>query len=277
MDYTQWAETLSLSATRLIERGIAFLPNILTALALVALGWILARIFRGVCERITRLGLGRLNQSIAMRRGLESTGLTTTAPMVIGRIVFWVVWLFFIAGALEKLELAVVRDFLSNLAYYLPRVLLGILVVFVGILAGNLANHALVTSTARGGVRYAQIVGRVVQGAILLVAIIVAADQIGIQSTLLMVTVAIVLGTTMGGAALAFGLGSGPTVSNIIASYYLQKTYRVGQRVHIGNIHGRIVEITPTAVVLDGETGRVLIPAKKFSEESSVLLTGEQS
>jgi small-conductance mechanosensitive channel len=276
MDYTQWAETLSFSATRLIERGIAFLPNILTALALVLVGWALARILRGVCERITRAGLGRLAKSMAMRRGLESTGLSNTAPAVIGRVVFWVVWLFFIAGALEKLELAVVRDFLSNLAYYLPRVLLGILVVFVGILAGNLANHALVTSTARGGVRYAQLVGRVVQGAILMVAIIVAADQIGIQSTLLMVTVAIILGTTMGGAALAFGLGSGPTVSNIIASYYLQKSYRVGQQVQIGDIRGRILEISPTAVVLDGEGGkRVMIPAKKFSEESSALLAGE--
>ncbi len=275
MDYTHWAETLSLSATRLIERGIAFLPNVLTALALVLLGWLLARILRGVCERITRLGLGRLARGIALRRGLESTGLSETAPMVIGRVVFWVVWLFFIAGALEKLELSVVRDFLSNLAYYLPRVLLGILVVFVGILAGNLANHALVSSTARAGARYAQIVGRVVQGAILLVAIIVAADQIGIQSTLLMVTVAIILGTTMGGAALAFGLGSGPTVSNIIASYYLQKTYRVGQQVQIGDIRGRILEIGPTAVFLDAERGRVSIPAKRFSEESSILLAGE--
>jgi small-conductance mechanosensitive channel len=276
MDYTQWAETLSFSATRLVERGIAFLPNILTALALVLLGWVLARILRGVCERITRAGMGRLARGIAMRRGLESTGLSDTAPAVIGRVVFWVVWLFFIAGALEKLELAVVRDFLSNLAYYLPRVLLGILVVFVGILAGNLANHALVTSTARGGVRYAQIVGRVVQGAILMVAIIVAADQIGIQSTLLMVTVAIILGTTMGGAALAFGLGSGPTVSNIIASYYLQKSYRVGQQVEIGDLRGRILEISPTAVVLDGEGGKkVMIPARKFSEESSALLAGE--
>jgi small-conductance mechanosensitive channel len=275
MDYSQWAETLSISATRLVERGIAFLPNILTALVLVLLGWALARILRGLCERITRAGLGRLAKGIAMRRGLESTGLSNTAPMVIGRVVFWVVLLFFIAGALEKLDLAVVRDFLSNLAYYLPRVLLGILVVFVGILAGNLANHAMVTSAARGGARYAQIAGRVVQGAILLVAIVVAADQIGIQSTLLVVTVAIVLGTTMGGAALAFGLGSGPTVSNIIASYYLQKTYRVGQQVRIGDIRGRIVDMSPTAVVLDGEGGRVLIPAKKFSEESSTLLTGE--
>jgi hypothetical protein len=29
--------------------------------------------------------------------------------------------------------------------------------------------------------------------------------------------------------------------------------------------------------VLDGDGGRILIPAKKFSEESSVLLTGEQA
>ena len=275
MDYTQWAETLSLSFTRLVERGIAFLPSVLTALFLVLLGWLLGRILQKVCERVTRLGLGRLARGIAVRRGLESTGLSHTVPLVVGRVVFWVVFLFFIAGALEKLELDVVRDFLSSLAYYLPRLLLGILVVFVGILAGNLANHALATSTARTGARYAQVLGRMVQGVILLVAIIVAADQIGIQSTLLMVTVAIVLATTMGGAALAFGLGSGPMVSNIIASYYLQKTYRVGQMVRIGEIRGRILEISPTSVVLDGEGGRILIPAKRFSEESSVLMTGE--
>jgi len=79
----------------------------------------------------------------------------------------------------------------------------------------------------------------------------------------------------VGGAALAFGIGSKETVSNILASYYLQKTYRVGQEVRIAGLEGRILEITSTAVSLDAPVGRVLVPARKFSEEASVLLKGE--
>jgi small-conductance mechanosensitive channel len=89
-----------------------------------------------------------------------------------------------------------------------------------------------------------------------------------------MLTVAIVAGSTFGAMALAFGLGSGPTVSNIIASYYLHKTYRVGQAIRIGDVRGTILEISPTSVALETAEGRVTVPAKRFTEEISVLLTG---
>jgi small-conductance mechanosensitive channel len=200
--------------------------------------------------------------------------LQETIPRVISGIVFWVVFLFFFAAAIEQLDLRVVTVLLSDLAQYLPRVLIGVSVVFVGLLGGNLTYHWVANATSSAGVTYGNALGRITQVAIVLVAIVVAADQVGIESNFFMLTVAIVAGSTFGAMALAFGLGSGSTVSNIIASYYLNKTYRVGQEIRIGEVRGRIVEISPTAVVLQTVEGRVLVPARRFTEETSVLLTG---
>jgi small-conductance mechanosensitive channel len=84
-----------------------------------------------------------------------------------------------------------------------------------------------------------------------------------------------VIGAIIGAAALAFGLGSRTAVSNIIAAHYLRQIYRVGHTVKVGNVHGKILEITPTAVIIEESDGRVLVPAKEFSEGISVLITGQ--
>jgi hypothetical protein len=60
-------------------------------------------------------------------------------------------------------------------------------------------------------------------------------------------------------------------VSNIVASYYASQHYNVGQTVRVGDIQGEIIQLTSTGVVLSTSEGRVLVPAKRFSEETSVL------
>jgi hypothetical protein len=39
-------------------------------------------------------------------------------------------------------------------------------------------------------------------------------------------------------------------------------------------VRGKILEISPTSVALQTTEGRVMIPAKRFTEETCVLLTG---
>ena len=274
MDYAQWTAAVSDSMAELVRRTIAYLPNVLSAILLLLAGWLLAWLLRAVGSRLISAGLDRLSRNAAVQHSLQRTGLHRTIPRVISGILFWVVFLFFFAAAIEKLDLHVVTLLLSDLAQYLPRVLLGVSVVFVGLIGGNLAYHWVATAASSAGVSYGSVMGRITQIATVLVAIVVAADQVGIQSGFFMLTVAIVAGSTFGAMALAFGLGSGPTVSNIIASYYLNKTYRVGQAIRIGDVRGKILEISPTSVALETAEGRVLVPAKRFTEETSVLLTG---
>jgi small-conductance mechanosensitive channel len=125
-------------------------------------------------------------------------------------------------------------------------------------------------------VPYAGALARAVQISVIVVALVMGAHQAGIDSTFLMIALPVLLGGLLGGAALAFGLGSRTAVSNIIASYQLTRLHEVGQRVRIAGLEGRIERVTPTAVVLEAADGRVVVPAKLFSEGVAVILAGAE-
>jgi small-conductance mechanosensitive channel len=84
-----------------------------------------------------------------------------------------------------------------------------------------------------------------------------------------------VLGALLFGAALAFGLGAQTAVSNILGSYYLQKTYKEGDMVQMDDMKGVIVKILPTSVIVETSSGQIMIPAKDFIEKKSILVKNQ--
>jgi small-conductance mechanosensitive channel len=254
----------------------SYLPALVSALLLLLIGWILAFLSRAFLRRVLTAAVDGLGRNQAIGRTLERTGVRHRLLWVVGGGVYWIILFFFLAAAAERLQLNVLTALANNLASYLPRLLLGMVIVLAGFLGGNLAYGAVSTAAASAGVRDGNVFGRAIQFLVFFMGFVVGAEQIGIQSTLLTVMVAIVFGAAFGGAALAFGLGSGLAASNIISAHYLMKSYRPGQTVRIGDVQGRILEITRTDVVLETTEGQVLVPARKFSEEASVLLTGEK-
>jgi small-conductance mechanosensitive channel len=275
MDYSKWVGTWNDALSAAMQKVSSHLPNILSALLLLLVAWLMALLLRSWTAKLAAVSLDRLLRSPMARTTLERSGVRKRVPAVIGAAVFWIVLVFGVAAAVEVLGLPAVTNLLGRLAYYIPQLVAAVLIVFVGYLTGNLVYGAVSTAAASLHVAYANALGRAAQLTVLLVAIVIGIDQVGIDSTFLIVTLTIILGTTLGGAALAFGLGCGTAVSNIVSCYYLTKAYRIGQKVRIAGLEGRIVQIAPTSVVLETGEGRVLVPAKKFSEETSVLLTGE--
>lgn len=275
MDYSRWVAAWNDAFSAVVQKVSSHLPNVLSAAALLLAGWLAARLLRRWTARLIGASLDGVLRSSAARSTLERTGLRRSVPQVIGAATFWTIIVLTVAAAVEILGLPAVTSLVGRLAYYIPQVVAAVLIVFVGYLVGNLAFGAVSTAAASLHVAYASALGRAAQLAILLVAIVIAIGQVGIDSTFLIVMLTIILATTLGGAALAFGLGCGTAVSNIIAAHYLTKAYRIGQKVRIAGMEGRIVEIAPISVVLQTADGRVFVPAKKFSEETSVLLTGE--
>jgi small-conductance mechanosensitive channel len=255
-------------------RGL--LPNVLAATALILFGLLLARLFGSWSRRLTAGALERLARSNTVQGALERTNMSSTIPKVVAAFVFWLVFLFFTATALEALGLPVVTDSLGRFVYYLPNVLAAALIVAAGMVVATVARGLTTTTAASAGVAFASALGRLAHGVILAIAIVIALDELGIDSGALIITLAVTSGSVLAGLGLAFGLGAHTSVSNIIASHYLAQAYTIGQTVKIGDVEGQVAERTPTALVIVTEAGRVMVPAKKFAEESSTLV-GEGS
>lgn len=271
MDYTTWTSTLGRSLSLLIDRMAEHLPSLVGAAALLLLGWALAHLLRAWFTRL----LGSVHwlvRSHAIQRALHRVGVERSVSEVIGGLIFWVILLLFFTAATETLGLPVLATWLAGVSYYLPRVLVGVLIILAGLLAGNLAREGIVAASTAARIPYSGLLGRTAQLVILLIAVVTAVDQIGIESRFLTATITIVIGAVIGGIALAFGLGARTAVSNLIAVHYLRQIYQVGQTVRIGGVEGKIVEITATAVLVESAEGQMLIPGKQFSEAVSVLI-----
>jgi small-conductance mechanosensitive channel len=117
----------------------------------------------------------------------------------------------------------------------------------------------------------------VAQVATLLVALLVGADQIGLQVRWAGVLAAVALGVALGGAALAVSLGSKHFVANAIGAHYMRQSFRVGEKVRLMGFEGRIIDINATSVVLETAAGRVNVPAGVYSSAAIELLSDERS
>ncbi len=271
--YADWGAALSSVFSRLMERLVQHVPNLLGALALIFLGWIIAKLMRALAVRASRL-LDRLFSRMLRGRGEDRQRALSASADVLGSIVFWVVILFFLAAAAQVLGLGAFADWFNRIALFLPTLFTGGLIILAGYVVSVLVRELVVATAVTLAEHQRKLIGRIAQGVILVTGIVIGADQIGIKVTFLVIIATVMLITVLGSMAAAIGLGATTYVRNLIGAHYLRQTYRTGQRVRIAGHEGTILELTATAVVIETAEGRVTVPASVFNEEPTVLVMG---
>lgn len=272
MDYSELVAGVRESLAGVMEWLRVHQPRLAGAAALLLVGWLLALLLRLLAARLVAV-LGRLVPHGLLRRGLPQVAMERQVSHVIGLVVFWAVLLFFLAAAADTLGVPVLSTSLAGFGFYLPRVLGAILIAVVGLILGNLAREGVTAAASAAGAPYAAAVGQIIRAAILIAAGLIAVAELGIDITLLTAVLSVTLLAVLGAFSLAFGLGARTAVSNIIGAHYLRQTFKVGQEVRFGEVEGTIAAITTVSVVVRVPDGEVVIPAKQFSETTSMLKT----
>jgi hypothetical protein len=273
--FPDWGATFGLSITQMLTRLVNFLPSMLGAIALLLIGWVSARLLRKLAIRLS-LGLDRMMDRLHRRKGLTRAHVPSASAQIIGSVVFWVVILVFLTAATQLLGLAVFSTWLRRVVEYLPTLIAGGLIVLAGFVVSALARD-MVVAAAPVAENQRLLLGRIVQGIILASATVIGAQQIGIDVTFLVIIAAVIAVTLFGGVALAVSLGARTFVSNLIGAHYLRQSYQIGQIVRVGEHQGKILDLTPTVLVLETTDGRVTVPAKVFNEQAIVLLIGDDA
>jgi hypothetical protein len=232
----------------------------------MGIGYLVARIVKYLVIRL----IGYVNRLVKRR---FKTIDFKQAGSFIGTAFFWLIIFSSVLLITDILGLTVLTKWFENILQYIPNVLAAILIVFAAIIIGNFIFGLILSVSDRIGLAYGTTLGRIAQVAILFMAIIISMDQIGIEITFLINIIDIILAAVLFGAALAFGLGARTSISNILAVFYVRKTFKEGDEIQIGKIRGKIMKIDLTNVIVDNEMGQVIIPAKEFNETKSFLIT----
>ena len=237
------------------------------AVAVLFLGVVAAQVARHLSGR----GLEKLDEWMAQSStsdgGFISPGLIRTSR----NIVFWLVVAVAVTLALRLLGVGGFTAIQQDVADYLPRLVIGITILGVGHVMGLLGRGLL--SRVSDRMQPDSTVPRLLHGSTLLVAALMALQQMGINISFLTQLILVLLGIGSGGLVLAFALGAKQHVANLVARSDLRR-YSVGERIRIDDHEGEIVAIHDTGIQLATAEGVVSIPAARVSQTAVTTLTG---
>ncbi len=245
------------------------IPNLILATIMFIIGLVIA----WITQKLVKKFILYLDRNINKRLESKSFGVDLKSiAILLSKTFYWVIIILTIAIVTNVMGLPVLTTWFDGLITYLPNILAGVLIVFIGMIAGKLVGDLIATGSSRSGITNAVQLGNFVRYLLVIISILIAVDQIGIDILFIIVILSIFLGALLFGAALAFGLGARNSVSNILSSYYLQKTYKEGDNIQMGEIEGIIIKINPTSVIIETKSGQIMIPAKDFDEKKTVLI-----
>jgi len=252
-------------------RVAVFIPNLIGAMVLVLLGFVVAKLLDTLLSKVlAKIGLDRLMAGTGLTKMIGRVGIQVSVSTLIGKIVYWFILLVFLVSAAELLGLERVSATLDVLALYVPKVFGAALVLLAGVLLAQLLN-GVVRGAAEGvGLEYANGLGRIAQGLIIIISLSVAIGQLEVKTDLLNNVIAIVLISVGAAVALALGLGSRDIAGQILAGIYVRELYAVGQQIQIDEIEGQIEEIGTVKTTLLTESGELVSVANRVLLEQRV-------
>src|ERR671913_1477106 len=191
------------------------LPALIGAIIILIIGFIIAKVLQGVVTRVLQsMGFEGWMESGGIKQFFDRSQTQQTPLSIIGKLIFWLVFIIAITMAVDTLGISAISDVLAQLIAYIPNIIAAILIL---VLATLLANF--VAGIVRGATG-SNVVGSVAQYGIIVFAAFAALTQLGIAPELIAPTFLILLGGVSLAAAIAFGLGGKGVAQQMVEDGY---------------------------------------------------------
>jgi xanthosine utilization system XapX-like protein len=204
-----WADAFTASFQGLLEGVVGFLPNVIFAVLIFILGWLVgAALGRIVSQIVHSLRLDVALKNTPLNEGVERAGFSLDSGAFLGTLVKWFVIIVFLVASLDVLELTQVNIFLQTVVLsYLPKVIVAVLIIVVGALVAEVAKDIVAGSAKAARIRSANFVGSLAKWSIWIFAILAALDQLQVASSFVQTLFTGVVVAISLAVGLSFGLG----------------------------------------------------------------------
>ena len=209
MVFTTWADVLSQSFQNLFYGLVAFIPNLVVAVVIFIVGWLVGvGVGRAVAQIVTALRVDQALKATGLEQVLSRAGFELSSGKFLGFLVKWFFIIVFLVAALDVLHLTTVNLFISEVVLgYLPQLIVAVLILLVAAVIAEAARRVVAGSAKAASLHAAGFLGKIAQYAIWTFAILAALAQLNVATAFvqtLFTGVVIAVSLAIG---LAFGLG----------------------------------------------------------------------
>ena len=197
----------------------AFIPSLVGALVILFAGYLLAKLLeKGTYRLLRRVRLNEMLERGGVLHAVERSGAHFNPVRIIANLVFWFVMFGIMLVAANALGFDQLANVFSELVGYIPSVIAAIVIVIVGIVLGGFVGGLIMASA--GGLHGGPTLARVGRIGIIVIAVFMSLQELGIATDIVTTAFAILFGAVALALALSFGLGNRDLAGEITREWY---------------------------------------------------------
>lgn len=219
MIFIDWLTVTTEAWVTIWDRFISFLPNMIGAIIILVLGWIVGMIVATLIDRLFRLvGLQALFEKARVEDILKKANAKMDATALLASVVKWIIYLVAFISAANTLKLTAVADFLNSVLIYVPQVIIAAAILLIGLVLANFLSAVVKGSIQTANLSFADTSSLIVRWSIIVFSFMAALSQLGIAENMInTLFIGFVAFISIAGG-LAFGLGGKDAASDFIDS-----------------------------------------------------------
>lgn len=197
----------------------SFVPALAGAVVILLVGWFVARqVQRWMNQTLARLDFNRVAAAGGLDEVVGRTGSRLDPVHALAKLIFWLVMLVVILLASTALGLESINQMFGTMLAFIPTLIAGIVIVILGMILGEFVRGLILASA--GNVSGVPTVAKLAKGAVVVIAIFMALQQVGVAEEIVTAAFTLTLGAVALAVGLAFGLGNRDLAGEITRRWY---------------------------------------------------------
>ena len=247
---------------------VEFLPSFIIGLALLIVGYWLAKLARAFTSKIAqRLGAEKLGNLSGANQFIEPLGIQSGLSGLLAGLMQIFVFLGFALAALEVWGLNQVSETVGQFLFFIPRVLAAGAILLFGFWLAQIIYKGTKTSADTFGVDSSRAIASLVRAVVILVSLSLAIAQLDIDVSLLNMLISGLIAAIGVAIALSFGLGTREYSREVVAGVYVKDQFKRGDHIKLENIEGTIKIVDSVCTQIETDQGIVSIPNSKLLKQ----------
>lgn len=254
--------------TTLGQSAAAGFVNFLGALIVIIIGAIVAKIVsKGIKKLLLSVNIDKWGDKL--KEVDMFAKIDVQLSDIVSKLFHWTILLFFVIAATEILDYPALSNAMTKiLTVYLPQFLSAAVVFFVGVFVSNIIKNFIANAALAMGIGAGRIIANMIFYFLVVMFVIVALNQAGIDTQIINENIQIILGAFLLAISLGYGLSARDLMGNMLASFYIKDKFSAGQDIKFDKYEGKIISKTNTSITIKKENGNeVVIPLSKIARE----------
>lgn len=193
-----------------------FLPNFLGGILILIVGLIIAGVLKKLL--IALFSIFQLDKLSKTSAGVGKNEIRLWEEVLV-EVLRWTVVVLFLIPTLEVWGLSRATIVLNQLLFYLPNVIIAVVIGFVGLVFSNLVSNLVKQSVKSMGASSANALSVFAKTSIIFFTVLVILNQLGVAQDLIRILFTGIVGMLALAGGLAFGLGGKGAAEDLINQF----------------------------------------------------------